>query len=182
LAAIRIGADPRKYDFDPPIPKSRRYDVVEIEHSVSMTHLARMARTTVAELSELNPALTRGVTPPGRQGYALRIPPGRGERFMVAYERWLDRQYAKAVEDVEPGPIADRVRRGDNPTLIAQRLGVSVPELMYVNGWTNPRRLIPGQPVRVPRPKKFQSMGRVGAGARKLDLAVNEPEDTSQVD
>ena len=38
-----------------------------------------------------------------------------------------------------------RIRSGDNLGLIAQRLGVSVQHLKFVNGVTNPRRLRPGQ-------------------------------------
>ncbi len=38
-----------------------------------------------------------------------------------------------------------RVRSGDNLGLIAQRLGVPIQHLKFVNGVTNPRRLRPGQ-------------------------------------
>lgn len=38
-----------------------------------------------------------------------------------------------------------KIRSGDNLGLIAQRLGVSVQHLKFVNGVTNPRRLRPGQ-------------------------------------
>lgn len=55
-----------------------------------------------------------------------------GQSIIIPIKKAIDRMYYK-------------VRSGDNLGLIAQRLGISIYHLKFVNGVTNPRRLRPGQ-------------------------------------
>ncbi|NPV09273.1 MAG: LysM peptidoglycan-binding domain-containing protein [Anaerolineae bacterium] len=50
-------------------------------------------------------------------------------------------------------PVLYVVQQGDYPGLIASRFGVSVEELMEVNGITNPRALAIGQVLIIPGPQ-----------------------------
>lgn len=156
LAALRIARNPNRYGFAAPPQQPVAYDVVWVEGALSFRTIARLADASVAEISELNPALLRQATPPDRAAYPVRLPKGTKERFETAYET-LDRRFeAVAVERESRGSVARsakrtyKVRRGDTPSVIAQRFGVSVDALMKENRWKSARRLRPGSSVRVP--------------------------------
>jgi membrane-bound lytic murein transglycosylase D len=169
LAALQIARAPEAHGFVESASEPLRYEVVQVNRSLSFQRLAQMAAVPVSEIAELNPALVRKVTPPDRDGYQVRIPVGTKERFAVAYANLLREQARPAPKRgaTRAAQAVDRVRAGDTPASIAKRLGVGVRELMRVNGWKNPRALRPGQPVRVP-PKKVPM--RV-AGAAKRGVA-----------
>jgi len=93
-------------------------------------------------LAELNPALTRRLTP-ARGSYQLAVPCG------------LEGQVAEAIAGIPP---ADRVRRylhvvkpGDTLAAIARRYGSSVEVIAAANGIRNPRALRVGQTLVVPK-------------------------------
>lgn len=156
LAALRIARNPNRYGFDPPPLRPVSYDVVWVNGSLSFGSIAKMVDASVAEIADLNPALLRKVTPPDREPYPLRVPKGTRQQFEAAYSR-LDRKVETAAVQRAEGSAAPgaglttyRVRRGDTPSVIARRLGVSVDALMKENRWKNARRLRPGSTVRVP--------------------------------
>jgi membrane-bound lytic murein transglycosylase D len=153
LAAARIGAAPADYGFEAPVLEPVSYDLVEVDRSISLRQVAQMCRTRLVEVQELNPALVRGVTPPGPDVYELRVPEGTAQTFDVAYARWRRGLDAESDAVAEAAPIVYVVRKGDTATSIARRLGVSVPLLMQVNHWKKARSLCPGDPVRAPSPK-----------------------------
>jgi len=181
LAAVRVGTAPTEFGFEAPVLDPLSYDVVEIDRSISLRQVAKLAGAGVDEVKMLNPALIRGVIPPDENGYEVRLPLGTGRAFDVAYARWQKASHMRVVGSVEPGPVADRVRRGDTPSAIARRLGVSVAALMYVNGWHDPRRLLPGDPVRLPLPKSQEATTRARRGSR-VHVAAKPPSESRQVD
>lgn len=153
LAALQIARAPEAHGFDESDAEPVRYDLVRVDRSLPLRTVAKLAGAPVEEVSGLNPQLVRGVTPPDREGYRVRVPKGTGERFELAYSRMVQeaRQF-QAQRSPAPRSAGEpyRVRRGDTPSLIAKRLGVPVRSLMAANGWKNPRRLQIGQVVRVP--------------------------------
>ncbi len=152
LAALQIARAPREHGFEEPHTDPFEYDLVKIDRSLPLRQLARLAGVEPREVLELNPALVRGVTPPDRGGYRLRVPKGTKEQFAIAYERLL-RDLSSVVARAETvRERAYRVRPGDTPAAVARRFGVSVAALMRANGWTNARRIRPGMQVRVPGP------------------------------
>lgn len=165
LAAARIGVAPADYGFEAPLIEPRTYDIVETDDSISLREIAELAKVRLREVEELNPALIRGVTPPGPGTYELRLPQGSGQRFARAYAAWrsVGNHRRPADSSVSQHRVADRVRRGDTPASIARRLGVPIAVLIRANGWSNPRRLIPGQPVRVPSQKKARGADTAAA-------------------
>ena len=67
IAAALIASMPEKYGFgdiayEPPI----EYDEVTIERPMRLEQIAKLARTTVKVIKELNPALLRNITPPNK--------------------------------------------------------------------------------------------------------------------
>ena len=168
LAALQIARAPEAHGFDEPDAEPVRYDLVRVARSLPLRTVAKLAGAPVEEVSGLNPQLVRGVTPPDREGYRVRVPKGTGERFELAYSRMVQeaRQY-QPQRVLAPRPAGEpyRVRRGDTPFGIARRLGVPVKSLMAANGWKNPRRLQIGQVVRVPAM-------RAQAGAKDASVRV----------
>jgi membrane-bound lytic murein transglycosylase D len=172
LAAARIGAAPADYGFEAPVMEPLSYEVVEVDRSISLRQVAQMAQSSFGELQALNPALIRGLTPPGSAAYELRVPQGTGHTFEVAYARWRRGLDVESAAVPETAPIADWVRKGDTLTTIARRHGVSVSLLMQVNGWKKARRLSPGEPVRLPFPKARLKGTRAAAASGHVHLAA----------
>lgn len=74
LAALQIAQSPEAHGFDTATTEPLLYDTVKVSRSLSLATVARFAGTSTRTITELNPALHRGVVPP--RGYAVRVPPG----------------------------------------------------------------------------------------------------------
>jgi membrane-bound lytic murein transglycosylase D len=85
LAAVYIASAPAAHGFTEPDHTSSSYELVRVSGLVSLATVARIAGVSAAELADLNPALIRNVTPPGRDGYRVRVPKGAKRRFIIAY-------------------------------------------------------------------------------------------------
>ncbi|MFI5367170.1 MAG: lytic transglycosylase domain-containing protein [Candidatus Binatia bacterium] len=88
LAAVHIAETPEAYGFDAPEHESVHYDLVMVKRPMPLATVAKLSGASPNEVTELNPALHRGVIPP--QGYAVRLPKGTKETFQVAIAN-LDR-------------------------------------------------------------------------------------------
>ena len=62
----------------------------------------------------------------------------------------------------------------DTPSTIAKRFGVSVQALMRANKWRSARRLVPGQPVRVPVPNKREPATRAAVESGRVRVAAHD--------
>jgi len=82
LAALQIAEMPEAYGFDAPSEQPAQYDVIKVDHSLSLSTVARLTGTSTRTIQELNPALHRGVVPPN--GYSVRLPKGTKETFEIA--------------------------------------------------------------------------------------------------
>jgi len=151
LAALHIARNPEEHGIYQPEEAQLRYDLVTIDRPVSLRTVAKMVGASAEEVTDLNPALVRGVTPPDREGYRVRVPEGTKEVFEFAYARMI--QEAKQVEDVAQATQTNgtyRAQRGDTVATIARRFGVSVASLNQVNHWRNPSHLKAGTIVHLP--------------------------------
>ena len=145
IAAILIAKEPERYGFTgvrelPPLET----DHVTVPSQTDLTVIAAAAGTTVETIRSLNPLLHSFATPPGVRDFEVRIPRGSAGLFRERYARM---------------PPAERivirthlVRRGETPSRIASRYGVSTRALMAENGIRNARKLRVGQRLRLPRP------------------------------
>lgn len=117
-------------------------EVVAVEGALDLEVLAERGGWDLATLRELNPALTRGLTPP-QGAYEVAVPCGQGE---------LARGVIAAI------PPAERVKRlfhtvkaGDTLAAIARRYRVPVEAIMAANAITNPRTLRIGRELVIPK-------------------------------
>ncbi|HEX6135007.1 MAG TPA: D-alanyl-D-alanine carboxypeptidase/D-alanyl-D-alanine-endopeptidase [Longimicrobiales bacterium] len=116
-----------------------------IRSGQTLSHLASQYGVTVAAIERANP----GVNPRRiRVGQSVRIPvPGASATVGQAPPR------AAPAEVVPAQTAAERthtIRSGDTLDAIARRYGTSVSALQSANPGLDPRRLMPGQTVRIP--------------------------------
>jgi peptidoglycan lytic transglycosylase D len=151
LAARRIAIQPEKYGFSAlRYHEPLTFDTVWVPNQVSLDLVARAAAVPAAAIRELNPHLTRGVTPPKR-GWIVRIPTGTQGKFAQNFPAL----YAGELEEAGRVKLASvytrhTVRRGETLSHIALRYGVSVASLQSANGGVRARRLLPGKSLTIP--------------------------------
>jgi len=174
VAVTRIAMQPHLYGFKDIEPADElRYETVSIDDCVSLEILAKCAGTDLETMRMLNPELLRWCTPPGVTGYALRIPAGARESFLMAY--------ADVPDDQKRDWAMHVVRSGETLSGIANKYGVSVGLLSDVNNIRNARHLSIGTRLAIPIPSSVaenmekvpfaseQTRRRVSfAGARKV--------------
>ena len=126
LAVILIAKNPEKYGFrgiKPDAPIS--YDVVQVPSATSLQLIADATDTSVDVIRNLNPELKRDITPRG-DVYNVRVPAGRSTLFASVLKRVSpDKRETARVISVAPGEDWQNV---------ANRIGVSVPQLQAMNG------------------------------------------------
>lgn len=163
LAAALIGKEPHKYglgDVERYLPV--RTDAVEVPAGTDLEVVAEAVGVGEKELRTLNPQLVRGVTPPGKKPYSVRIPEGRQTRFAanfaaasakVAAEARVEAarttRVAKAARATRPTSRTHKVRRGESLWTIARRNDTSVNTLKRLNGLRS-TKIKPGMSLRVP--------------------------------
>ncbi len=156
-AAALIAREPERYGFQVNPEPPMVYEVVSVPFSVELKKLAALAGLPTQTLSELNPELRRGVTPPGRP-YFLKVPAGSVALVADALEQ-IEAQRPKAAKSqaarapkssASPPPAGIHVvKPRDTLSEIADRYGVSVSELLRLNGLDPEARIYPGDRIRV---------------------------------
>ena len=122
LAAAVITQAPTRYGFDVTLEAPLAYDEVTTRRALDFDTIASLARVSVEEIRDLNPALLARITPPFGS-YPLRLPPGAGPRFEAALQAAPPCEPAHLARPQDrPQPVAGRDRAalpGDDPA--AQR-------------------------------------------------------------
>jgi membrane-bound lytic murein transglycosylase D len=124
-----------------------KYDSLTLDRSITLRAVARLSGTSVEEITELNPAVCRGVVP---AGYVLRVPLGSRESVEAGYAS----VEPATITTYEPRNVRHRVRRGETMGAIARRYGVSVKSLLRANGMRSPKSLKAGRFLRIPVKRK----------------------------
>ena len=125
LAAAIVGHNRAVFGFDQlheDAPET--WQEVAVPTSVTLAVIARAAGTTEAEIKRLNPELRRNRTPPGDDGYVVRVPAGAGADF--------SRKLADLQTDWD-GYDAYVVAHGERLEDIATTYGISVAQLRRLN-------------------------------------------------
>ena len=124
IAAALVGKDPARYGMELHGRPAFAYDSVRVPGATPMAAIALAAGSQLAEISELNPHLLRGMTPPN-ETFLVRIPPGAGGRFDSLFARLsgADRVATKSLES----------KKGDTPARVAQNHGIPESALRIFN-------------------------------------------------
>ena len=144
IAAALVGKDPGRYGMELHGRPAFAYDSVRVPGATPMAAIARAAGAQLAEISELNPHLLRGMTPPN-EPFLVRIPPGAGARFdsLFATLSSADLLATKSLES----------RKGDSPASMAHDHGIPESTLRSFNPGLRTLksgRLAPGQTMVLP--------------------------------
>jgi membrane-bound lytic murein transglycosylase D len=143
MAAVIISKAPELFGFEN-IEKEAplAFETVEIPYT-SLKSAAKCVGIDLQALKDMNTELIKTHTPAG-QKYALRIPPGSKDNFLV--------EYAKLPKEKYSPPAIDNyyVKSGDTLSGIAARFRVSVSSIVRENGISNRHRLRIGQRLRIP--------------------------------
>ena len=112
-----------------------------------------------AETMELlNPALRRGMTPPGSSTFALRIPVGTQQTLLARMSELTT--HSKGFFTVH------RVKRGESLGSIARRYRAEVQEIMDLNNIPKVTRLKVGQELSIPQSEGGSSPATVANNKR----------------
>ncbi len=110
-------------NFDEPL----RYEEVTFDYHVSVPEIARLARTPLDEIAELNPHLTNRVVEGVRllpAGTRIRVPENKGEIMIALSSR---------SPNSRKGPVHHVVQEGETMSSIAAIYGITPVEIMKQN-------------------------------------------------
>ena len=148
MAAMIIATRPSLFGFHAHSQTVHQYDEIRMDKSIHLRSVAKETGISFDELRRLNPELRRSVTPPGQDGYYLKVPVGTSGRVEEAKSRlktW--------TQPSPPRRTWYRVRRGDSLSVIAHRFGTSVRQLKNLNDLSG-NLIRVGQRLRVNRDVK----------------------------
>ncbi len=143
LAYILICNDPVSYGFSPSPYTPIKWDEIEIQGMYTLDILDEVMGYQPGTLSTWNPFLVREVTPP--QGCKLMLPAGDGIKLAAA----LNNSLVKQAE-----LIAYTVKKDETAYHIARKHGISVEELLKINGLNSVKSVKTGKTIQVPSDKK----------------------------
>lgn len=146
IAAALIAKEPARYGMELHPRPPFAYDSVRVPASTPLAAIAKAARVSLGEVTDLNSHLLRGMTPP-RESYLVRLPVGAAAGFDSAFSA-LPPEVRKATVTVE-------TKKGDTPASIARRLDVPASAVAAFNPAMHKLksgRLAPGQLLAVPTP------------------------------
>jgi membrane-bound lytic murein transglycosylase D len=169
-----FGFKPEEFEYQKPL----EYEEVTLDTQVDMEVLARIARTSLEELRELNPEIKRWCTPPAssKQPYVVRVPKGAALATTEAV--------AKLAPNERLNFKVHRVAKGDTLSRIAAMYASAAEAIMRVNGIKSVRSLRLGADLLIPVPSAASlkvgrpdgAIERQGARARRMGLGAR-PED-----
>ncbi|PIR17644.1 MAG: lytic transglycosylase [Deltaproteobacteria bacterium CG11_big_fil_rev_8_21_14_0_20_49_13] len=143
IAAAIIAKSPEKFGFgDVVYDKPMEMEEAYVESQTDLEVIAKCADVSVDMIQDLNPSLTSGTTPSGARNYTVNLPMGTARKFSDAYAKVPDSERLMALRHT--------VRRGESLGKIAKRYGVSVREILAVNGLSSPSRIRKGSTLIIP--------------------------------
>ncbi|NWF93684.1 MAG: LysM peptidoglycan-binding domain-containing protein [Syntrophaceae bacterium] len=145
IAAALIAKDPEKYGFigieyEEPL----RYEKVKVPAVTDLQVIAKACEISLEELRDLNPELLRWCTPPEPPEYEIKIPFGKKEHFVKAFEALQSEQRFKFKTHV--------VKKGDTLSGIARLYRVNIEPMLEINRIKRTTRLSLGTNLLIPIP------------------------------
>jgi membrane-bound lytic murein transglycosylase D len=141
FATLLIASDPEAHGFE--LGKSVDFDHtrVDVRGPVSLAYIAEVIGVDEEALREMNPALRRGVVPPGRA--AVRVPAKHAETLEA-------RANMLREEDAYVKFCSFKVRKGDTVKRIARAIGAKPETILAMNNLSANERLGTGDSIYLP--------------------------------
>lgn len=149
LAYMVVTRNLEKYGFEkyPAIPNDLA--PVRVEGMYSLAKLDEALGYAPGTLSQHNPALIRGVTPPSG-GITVHVPARDMERFQTALRGMTPMKSSPKDVMLAGGNATHRVRKGETLATIARKYGVSVQAIVKENRLKSANRLSVSQTLVIP--------------------------------
>jgi len=141
FATLRIASDPQTYGFELGQAMDSDAKRVDVRGPVSLDYIAEVIGADESVLKELNPALRRGVVPPGRA--AVRVPARHAETLVA-------RADTLRQEDAYLRYCLFKVREGDTIKRLARKIGAQPETLQAMNNLGANERLRSGEAIYLP--------------------------------
>ncbi|PIR23066.1 MAG: lytic transglycosylase [Deltaproteobacteria bacterium CG11_big_fil_rev_8_21_14_0_20_45_16] len=146
IAAALIAKEPGKYGFnDISYQDPLSYDKIILRKPVNLKTLTNKTSYSLDDLVRLNPELNHPVTPPHIKEYELRVPYGRSQEFIEAYNNLGPAELFQYASHT--------IRRGDTISQIARHYRIPQSEIMRLNKIKSARSLRLGQTLLLPVPQ-----------------------------
>ena len=140
-ATLLIASDPETYGFTLGTPQESDVQRVEVRGPVSLAYIAEAIGVDEDLLKGMNPALRRGVVPPGRA--LVRVPEKNAEALEARAETLRE-------EDAYMKYCAFKLREGDTIKKLARKLGTKPETLLAMNNLDADDRVRTGQSIYLP--------------------------------
>lgn len=140
-ATLLIASDPATYGFTLGQPSEAEAKGVEVRGPVSLAYIAEAIDVDEDVLKELNPALRRGVVPPGRT--AVRVPAKHAETLVARADTLRE-------EDAYLRFCAFKLREGDSIQKLARKIGTKPETILAINNLGEKDRLGAGDSIYLP--------------------------------
>jgi membrane-bound lytic murein transglycosylase D len=141
FATLLIASDPATYGFE--LGESKKFEDkrVDVRGPVSLEYIAEAIGVDDDLLKELNPALRRGVVPPGRA--SVRVPANAAETLAA-------RADSLRHEDAYMKFCTFTVRDGDSVKRLAKAIGTKPETILAMNNLDENDRLRKGESIYLP--------------------------------
>lgn len=164
MAAAIIGKNPEKYGFyniehEPEVV----WDEVKIDKCLELKVVASEIGCSLEELQELNPELLRRYTPPNDKNYILKLPIGKKNQFLAAYDGMPSPK--------ETSWVQHEIRRGETVSAIAKKYGVSQYAIFEANNLSRRSKIYAGKKLIVPVPLDREYSGSSGSKNRNYEAS-----------
>ena len=164
VAAAIIAKNRDAFGFGDVVPEEPPdLDRVLIPDATDFDVIAEAAGVSTDVVTQLNPHLPRGVTPPGKP-VEINLPAGTADAFQTAYAQIPPAERVRFKIHI--------VRKGETLGGIAARYGSSVRLLQEASGIRNAGRISIGQEIRIPS---------AGAVPRSISTAAARPSASASV-
>jgi membrane-bound lytic murein transglycosylase D len=156
FATLLIATDPATYGFELAQPEDLDLKRVDVDGPVSLRYLAEVAGVNEETIRELNPALRRGMVPPGRA--SVRVP-------SKAADAVLARARSLRTEDDYVKVCSFTLRDGDSVKRLARALGTKPETILAMNDRKDAR---PGDSLYLP--VRARELGTLLAHSEDADV------------
>jgi membrane-bound lytic murein transglycosylase D len=140
-ATLLIASDPEAYGFRLADTAEHDEKKVEVRGPVSLSYIAEAIGVDESLLKELNPALRRGVVPPGRA--TVRVPSKKADVLLARADSLRD-------DDAYVKFCTFQLRKGDTIQRLARALGTSADTILAMNNLGENDRLSIGESIYLP--------------------------------
>jgi len=141
FATLLIASDPEAYGFR--LAEIAEHDEkrVDVRGPVSLAYIAETIGVDEDALQELNPALRRGVVPPGR--IPVRVPAKKAEALVARADTLRD-------DDAYMKFCSFQLRKGDTVQRLARAIGTKAETILAMNNLGENDRVATGESIYLP--------------------------------